>query len=186
VDRRYRDALHDALRRADVRHEIGQAYVRKGLLGPAIAQFETALDAAPSQVETLVELAGVRSRLGPPLLALDARSVGTRVPAATPAALDPKLLHKLGRAYLRARRETEAARVLEVVMSIAPAADVLVDLGDAYVRRGDVRRARTAFERALVMDPTLAAELEARGDRAGPRGTTRREVGAPRGTQTRR
>ncbi|MBI4609931.1 MAG: fused MFS/spermidine synthase [Candidatus Rokubacteria bacterium] len=186
----------DALRRLDtpgVRHDLGIAYVRKGLPAEAAAQFEKALALDPAHTPSLLELGKVQLTSNLPLKAVESFEAALRRdPRSAEAyfqlalAYQAQQLHAKALGFaskavaLKPREATYRAQLAQLLQEAGRYAEavehylaarrerptdtgILDGLGAAYLKQRRIQEAVTVLEEALRYEPDNAALLHRMG-----------------------
>jgi tetratricopeptide (TPR) repeat protein len=137
----------------------GAAYLRKGDLDRAIADYDAALRLAPDDADALLNRAMARGEKGDyPAAIMDFKAVIERNPQSVPA--------YNGRCYTLALMG-DAVRALEdcnSALALAPNTPYILDSrAYAFLRAGDFRRAAADYDLILQIEPRNAPALYGRG-----------------------
>lgn len=165
---------------------VGRAYLKKGNLDKALAEFERVLEVNPTHLEARLELVRVcverkdleraarEARKAEVLYPKDERvkillgniylkrgmldeAVAKYEEALELSPLSTTARANLGVAYVGLRRLDDAIREYLGALELNPSLPkVHMNLGRAYYRKGEIEKARLEFDRALDMNPNLA------------------------------
>ena len=146
-DRRVLVAFPD---NTEIRKSLAMAYYKKGDLAHAREEFETVHAAIPLDVSTAVLLGYVYIKMGREADVLD---LLTPLEAGHESNLD--LEYVLAFAMIQSGREAEGIPRMEKYALAKHSADAYVIAGSAHLHRREFREARTDFEAAIRLNPSL-------------------------------
>ncbi|MGH7389092.1 MAG: fused MFS/spermidine synthase [Candidatus Rokuibacteriota bacterium] len=105
----------ERLNHADVRYDLGMAYLQKDLPAAALAEFEKAVRVAPGHVPAMLELGSVQQRLQQPVLALETFD---RALKREPG--NPQIYARLSALYASQHRPARAREAAERAVQLEP------------------------------------------------------------------
>lgn len=144
-----RDTLEENPKSWLAENNLGDIYLKKGELGPAMEHLERALALGPDYIETRINLAIAMMNLG--------RFDEAIEQAKRAVEIDPRNVlgyHQVGSAYLRAGRAAEAIPWLQEALALDPSfVKAQVALGTALAQAGRADEGIAWLEKALVREP---------------------------------
>jgi tetratricopeptide (TPR) repeat protein len=144
-----RDYPHNA----EIHHNLGDVYSRRGDFAKAIEEYDRALAINPRYLAVLVNLADVYDNLGEWDKALRQYEKALTVDPNV-----PKLHNNLGNMYNKMGKHDEALAEYGKAVALNPYyPDAYSNMGVAYMKKGEMKEAEAAIKKAIEVAPHYAA-----------------------------